>query len=203
MPPADLLSLVLSWHSVAFPLTLVAVYRYSDRSDTFRKSLDGTDALLGSLRRFLVEDLRSALEPLFQDPPKLPTPLLGPDGSTYHETTLNPLHSEEYRQTLHDFMRAKSPALVAYSDVRWAKNRWCKWARLLSWAVLLLCVWEGAALVTLAILSKLVKLNLPNSILAASCAPTILGFIVIFVCFAALLLNHDVIMDKKRDHDPN
>ncbi len=197
----DLTAMMLAGHAAAL-LPIVAVFfRYTDRTDAFQKSLAGTDSLLRALRQRIAANLAERLKAIFENPGRLASPIVGPRGDSYAERPANIVESEAYREVVKDFVDTDIDVIVAYRAVQAARDSWCRWARVISWAALLLLAWEIVALAVIGFVGKAGGVNLPRWLLWGSGVPTGLGVVVFLVAAALTARRHDDLLDHRRVHD--
>ena len=190
----DLLNLVLGVHGVVLPLSLAGLYRYSDRTTLFAKSLGDTDELLLRMRRSVATAIQDELAPVIQRAGGEPV-IVGPAG--YVERAVDPIPSDAFREAMLSFLHANTGALVDYGQVHRARNKWAAWARALSWTVLFLAAWEAFCLMVLGFVGSLLSVPIPAGTFNLSLVPTALLAMSFFGCQAALLRQHDVIHGNK------
>jgi len=184
----------LSVHALVLPFSLVALYRYSDRTTIFAKSVADTDDLLQRMRIRIVSSLDGELGTVFERADSEPR-LVTLDG--YSERSTNPVGSEVYREALRRFVDGSVGVVVDYGELFRARARWCTWARILSWAVLILAIWEFVCVSSMGLAAKVFVLELPYVLTRLSFAPTIFLVIAFFCCQAMMLRQHDLIHEKK------
>jgi hypothetical protein len=183
-----------SAHGVVFPLSLIGLYRYGDRTEFFAKAVGDSGELLVRIRGRVAEELDRELTPVFQDSDGEPS-TVGPDD--YSERGTNPIGSEAYREALFRFIEAEAGTIVDYGRTCRARRRWCSWARFLSWNVLALAFWEVLCVALFGGATTLFELQIPAHIVRWSFGPTAVLVVFFFVSQAILLRNHDVIHDSK------
>ncbi|MGD0265299.1 MAG: hypothetical protein ABSD47_10190 [Candidatus Methylomirabilota bacterium] len=184
----------LGVHGVVFPLSLVGLYRYSDRTELFTKAVGDTDELLARMRRRIAAALERDLNPVFERSEGEPS-TVRPDG--YSERPTNPIGSEAYREALFRFIEGSAEIVVDYGRASRARGAWCAWARVLSWTVLGLAFWEVLCVSLLGLLGHLFGVETPTLLVKWSFVPTAALVCLFFVCQAILLRHHDVIHDNK------
>lgn len=64
-------------------------------------------------------------------------------GNPIAQVSVNPVGSEDYNDALFDFVEGNDLLLVHYRLLLTARDRWCWWARSLSWAILVLVSLEA------------------------------------------------------------
>ena len=201
MTTEDFLDASLGVHGAILVAALAACYKYCDRSETFAKSLSGTDAVLVRLRRLITSELVNCLGPLLGNADRAPSLILDGSGATYFERPVDPTHSERFTEVLARFLETNVKAIVAYRSFLDYRDRWCFWSRFLSWSILLLVFWQVLVSVLLFSLGKVVLVRFPFWFLSGCFLPTILCM---FGCLAALALilhAHDKLLDLRREHD--
>lgn len=118
---------------------MVAFYKYGDRTETFNKSLEGTDLVLRTLRRDIAFKLALRLKPVFDGASAvIQIDLVDPAGNPITEVAVNPVGSENYNDALFDFIEGNDEHLVHYKLLLGARDKWCHWAKILSWGILVL-----------------------------------------------------------------
>ena len=190
----DLLNLVLGVHGVALPLCFAGLYRYSDRSTLFAKSVGDTDELLLRMRRTVTLAIQDELAPVVRRAGGDPQ-IVWPSG--YVERAVDPIPSDAFKEAVLRFLHARSGALVDYVEVHRARNKWIVWARALSWTVLCLSAWETLCLTVLGFVGTLLGVSIPEAAITWSLVPTVVFVAAFFCCQASLLRQHDVIHDNK------
>jgi hypothetical protein len=193
----DLISWALGAHGVILPLSFVALYRYSDRSDLFAKAVGDMEGLSDRMRAGITAALEDELNPVFEraeGEPRTVT-MVG-----YSERPTNPVGSDKYRQALRRFIDGNARALIDYVCVYHAKNTWCRWARFLGWAVLSLAFWQVVCVAILGIAGKLIMLQIPETAVKLSFLPSTLLIVLFFLCQGVLLRQHDIIYESKNQN---
>lgn len=188
----ELLKLSLGIHGVILSLALAAFYRYSDRSELFNKSVGDIDDLLARMRRGVTLALEDALGPVFESAQSEPRIVL-PTG--YSERPTSPVGSAAFQDALRHFMEANVRALVDYGLTFKARAAWSRWAKVLSWAMLALALWEALCFGILAI--NLIHQDLSDRVPKLSFTPTAGLIALFFVCQGIMLRQHDVIYENK------
>ncbi len=188
-----LCDVLLQVHGTIAASAIGAFYFYSDRTEGFISSLNGTEAVLAELRRRISAELGEQLGPVFEVPGSVPSPVLGPDGTAidrgaYVERPVNPIGSESFREALRDFIDDRANSLADYRSLVIARVGWCFWSTLLSRLLLALFVWQ-VALMSLLFLDKYGKVSLADWAVSGVC--TVTGtFFVVVVASAFVRLNH-------------
>ena len=195
METKELASWVLGVHGTIFTASLVALYRFSDRTQLFEKTVGDMDDVLARMRRRIRGALEEKLSPVFErsegDPTILPNP------PSYKERAQNPVGTETFRMALNAFLREKCEFLAHYREMLRARHRWSSWARGQSWVVLVLVVWELLCVVAFGLFGKLFGLEMPRWTLGWSFTPTGVLVVVFFLCFVICLIQHDRIHEHK------
>jgi hypothetical protein len=145
----NLIANCLTLHSVVGGTALAVFYYYSDRSDSTIGPLNSTSTVLAELRRRISNDLQTRLEPIFQSPGSVPTPLITLDGGTYIEKPVNAVGSEAFRERVREFLDSTADHLDDYRQLLAARRNWCRWSIRLSWLLIALLVWQGIVLLSL------------------------------------------------------
>ena len=201
MTHLDAITLALGIHGSTLLVAVGAYYKYGDRSEMFERSLAGTDNALRRLRRDLADRLAARLERIFAASVSVPSPLVDANGVSYKERPVNPVQSESYREGFREFIESNAQVILDYRSLLMCRDRWCRHAKLLSWAVLLLFVWQALTLAVLAIGVKLAGLALPDWAVKASVIPTIILTILCVAQVPFLLWFHDHILDSRKKYD--
>ena len=116
--PADAVAWALGAHGAVLSFSLVGLYRYSDRSSLFTKSLAGTDELLSRMRRYLATAIEDELTPIFDRAESEPQIVL-PD--VYTESPVRPVSSDAFREAIRRFVYSDADILIDYGRVRRAR----------------------------------------------------------------------------------
>ena len=116
---------------------------------------------------------------------------------TYTERPVNPVGSESYRSTIRDFVEDNANTLVDCRSLRLARDAWCFWARMLSWSILGLLLWQALITGSLALFDKVLEVTIPDSLIKLSAIPSVVGVLACLLLLPLLLKWHDVI-DKHR-----
>lgn len=187
-------------HGSILAVALAAYYKYGDRADVFSKSLQGAEALLKRLRSNISSDLARHLEPVFRSPGSLPSPILTPHESTYVEHPVNPVGSERYRESIRTFLEEAAGSIADYRSVVRACDAWCFWARVRSWAIIFLLMWQFLAVVLLFVL-MLIDNIFPDSVIYATFIPSILSGFVAMISLPFIEIHHNTIIRSRRRYD--
>ncbi|QEG17853.1 MULTISPECIES: hypothetical protein [Gimesia] len=139
---SELIELLLGIHVAVLLGSLAAFYAYSDRTDGFAASLKGNNETLRELRRKICRALEINLNPVFESPGAVPSPVLGPNGGTYVERSVNPVGSEIYRESIRDFLEDRIEFICDYHSLFNASKRWCFWTDSFRNIVLGLFCWQ-------------------------------------------------------------
>lgn len=191
---ADMLPWTIGVHGTIFTISLVGLYRYSDRTGMYSKAVGDMDSLLARMRSHVVAAFENGLQDVFlrsEGEPKT----VSIDG--YTERSTNPLGSDEFRQALNKIVEGDVDILVDYWKTYRASKTWGVWARILSWSVLILAIWEVICVAGFGLGPKLFDFTIPDPLLRWSFGPTIFLVILFFVCQVGMLNQHDVIQNSK------
>lgn len=114
------------------------------------------------------------------------------------EAAVEELRGESFQDGISDFVSTDIEELMSYRTLVHARNRWCAWARRISWAVFVLLVLQGTFTAYFAVFAKV--LNKSVSLLALLATFSLSGVIVLFcvICAGVMLYHHDQI-SKYRD----
>ncbi len=198
MTHTELVNVALSIHAPLLLAALAAYYKYGDRTELLSKSLQGTDGVLSRMRREIADELGESLRPILENPGTVPT-VVG--NETYTERPVNPVGSELYRSTIRNFVEDNSNSLLDCRSLRSARDAWCFWARILSWSILGLLLWQAIATGSLALFDKVLEFAVPDQFIKFSAIPTAVGVIASLAPLPFLLKWHDVINKYRMRHD--
>ncbi|MDR3725271.1 MAG: hypothetical protein P4K83_12410 [Terracidiphilus sp.] len=165
---------------------LGAYYKYGDRTEVVEKSLKGTrdasDALLAYLGRALSDSLSPVLSRALEDDPST-------------ESVDRALTSESFLDAVSDFANGEVAEMLQYRTLTYAKTRWSKWARRMSWGVFVLLVQEIAWTFLFVVLVKVFQI--PTGLKLSMLAFTASGLTVAhcLVCAGTMMYYHDQITD--------
>lgn len=190
----DLLTWTCGIHVAILPFALLGLHRYTDRSSYCSKFLDDTNKFLLQLRSSVTRSLDSFISPVFDRSVSEPRIITT---EFYAERQINPVGSEAYRQALRAFIDSDSGPLADYGFIFRARNRWSKWARVLSWIVLSLALWEAVCAAVFGVLGKLIGVQIPEIIAKSSFAPTAILVFSVFLCLGMMLHYNDIISKKE------
>lgn len=195
-----MLALALSVHGGLLVAAVVAFYKYGDRTDLFDKSLAGTNAVLRALRRDIAFRLASRLQPVFDGASAVvEIGLVDASGNPISEVSVNPVGSEDYNDALFDFVEGNDLSLVHYRLLLSTRDRWCWWAKSLSWAILTLMSLE-AVFGGFLLWSKLVGRIVVGRILVGTFCVTAISLLCCVVPLIFLLSAHDRISELRKHY---
>ena len=194
----DLVNLCLSYHTPVMVAVLAAYYKYGDRTEIFRKSLQGTDATLTRLRQKIAVELEKKLQPIFENSGTMSV-LLIPE--SYTERPANPVGSEVYRESIRDFLDTSSEAVGDYRTLYIARRRWCFWAKFLSWSLLVLLGWQFVVVGSIMFVDKVGGIPISDWLLKWSALPSGLVMVCCLTSLPCMLRCHDVIIDYRMRYD--
>jgi hypothetical protein len=188
-------------HGGLLVAAVFAFYKYGDRTDLFDKSLAGTNAVLRVLRRDIAFKLASRLQPVFDGASAvIEISLVDAGGNPISEVSVNPVGSENYNDALFDFVEGNDLSLVHYRLLLHTRDRWCGWAKSLSWAILILMSLE-AVFCGYLLWSKLVGHFLAGHLLVVTFCATAISFVSCLVPLIFLLCAHDKISELRKRYD--
>jgi hypothetical protein len=192
----DLVNLALSVHGSVLVATIVAYYKYGDRTEMIEKGLRGSDSVLMEMRRRISSELADALEEYFQASQSSPTITSG-QNAAYIERVTNPSQSEGFRETIRDFVESQSTLMADYRNLLSARASWCTWGRCLSWTLLVLLIAEVITVGILGFVDKLAEHTLQDWAIRWSWLPVagLVGAAILPLPF--MLLKHDIITKCK------
>ena len=201
MTHTDLVNVIVAIHGALLGGAFLAYLRYGDRTEVFKRSLEGADELLRRMRQQLVTDLGERLEEVFRDNETVPSPILRADGGTYIEQCTNPVGGERYKECVRDFVEASNEALVEYRSAFMARGSWCFWAKGLSWCIFALIVWEAIVAGSSGLLDRICSIPIPDWVLEWAGAPTAMMVAACLVAAAFCLRRHDTLQKVRLQYD--
>lgn len=187
----ELVNLALSVHGSVLLVTIVAFYKYGDRTELIEKGLRGSDSVFAEIRRRIATELVDVLEEYFQPSQSAPTITSGQDPA-YFERTTKPVQSEGFRETVRDFVENHSVVMADYRNLLNARDQWCNWARFLSWTLLALLLVEVAIVGVLGFVDKLAGYALPDWSIQWSWVPVVLFVAAAVLPLPFMLRKHDI-----------
>lgn len=198
MSPALSSGWTLGVHATILPFAMVALYRYSDRTQLFSKTVGDMDGALTRMRRRVASALQDSLRPVMEDTED-PTLLLDSSGNdvSYRSRATDAVDSERFREALLSFMDSHCESLAHFQELLRARNNWCYCARRLSWCVLALTVWQILAIAVVGLVDKLFQVTLPFCFLLLSFFPTAFLVGALFLFLALCMWHQDRIHDHK------
>ena len=188
MVHADLVNTLLTIHAAVGGTSIAIFYYYSDRSDSAIAPLNGTSSVLTELRRRITGDLQNHLDPIFQSPGAVPSPLLAPSGNAYFEKAVNPVGSEAFRESIRDFIERSGDLIDDYRSLLRARRKWCSWCARLSATLIVLIIWQIIFLFIL-FLDKSSFFSVPDAVIYLGSIATA-GLVVLCVGCVILRLCH-------------
>jgi len=197
----QLVNIILTGHGSVLLIVLAAFFKYGDSTDIFTKSLQGTESTMRLLRQRISQSLARCLSPIFENPGTDPTPIITPSEETYFERPINPVGSEVYNETIHEFIGDNNEALVDYRSLLIARNSWCFWARIISWSLTILVFWQILTIVMIFFTERILWYAIHNCVLYTSAVITTIGVIFTVTSLFPLQHHHGLIMEKRRNHD--
>lgn len=196
----DLINLALSIHSSVLVASIVAYYKYGDRTELIDRGLRGSDAVLTEMRRRIASELIDLLDEYFQASRTTPT-VTAEDDLTYAERPTNPVRSEAFRETIRDYVEGHSEVIAHYRMLLSARNSWCSWARFLSWSLLVLIEVEIVIVGALAFVDKLSAWEFPDWSIQWSWLPVALLVGTCVLPLAFMLRKHDIMTKFKIQYE--
>ena len=193
----EVLVWILGVHGLVLPLSLIGLYRYSDRRELFAKAIGDTDDLLARMRQRITTALEEKLDQVFQRAEGEPW-IVSPTG--YTERPINPLHSDAFREAVRRFVDSDIPVVVDYRQAYEARNAWSYCSRALSWTMLGLSFWEVVCVAVLGLANKVSSVTMPDTLIFLSLAPTTILIVAFFLFHVGLLHQNDVIHAKKNQY---
>lgn len=192
MSVSDALNFVLGIHGAVLVLVIAAFYRYGDRTEVLDRSLKGAEEVLEKIRKQLADELGESLSEILED-----TADIAVSFESYTELRGNPVGSEAYKNCMQEFVETALNTMIDCRAMRTARDSWCFWARILSWSIVSLLIWEVVALGILGALDKLVGIPMSERLVDLSLLPTAAGVFVAIGTLPLLLKHHDVINEFK------
>ena len=192
----DLINLALSVHGSVLLATIVAFYKYGDRTELIEKGLRGSDSVFAEIRRRIATELVDVLKGYFESSQSAPTITLGNDPA-YVERSNKLVQSEGFRETVRDFVEGHSVVMADYRNLVNARDQWCNWARFLSWTLLTLLFVEVVIVGILGFVDKLAGLALPDLSIQWSWLPVALLVAGTVLPLPFMLRKHDVMTKCK------
>lgn len=200
MSHGELVKLALSVHGSVLLATIIAFYKYGDRTELLERGLRGSDSVFAEMRRRIATELVVALEEYFQSGQVVPTITAGQDAA-YVERITNPVLSEGFREAVRDFVEGHSIVMADYRKLLSARESWCNWGRILSWALLALLVVEVLIVGILGLADKLAGHTLPNWSIQWSWLPVAVLVAAALVPLPFMLRKHDIIANCKLTYE--
>lgn len=199
MSQDQLLTAILAFHSSILVSAVVAYHKYGDRTELFQKSLDGTNSILERLLRLVSSDLEQRLAAVFavQDEPRKVVLLT----DELYDKPVSPVGSETYREAIRDFVVSSGEGLKDCFYLMKLRDAWCRWAKRLSWTMLVLVIWQVIAS-SLVWSQKIFSLNLPEWSLKVSASITGVLLIAVLVSVVVLQHHHSGVLDLRQKHGP-
>jgi len=163
---------------------LAAWYKYGDRTDLAKKSLDGTKEALEGLRAYLGRALAEAVTPTVQR-------ILAEQGDP--DAVLEELRGENFQDDVSTFVTRDLDEMVSYRTLMHERKHWSTWAQRLSWGVYTLTVVEFIFLAWFGLANKV--FGSPVSVRVAEFSFIISGIVFVFciLCAGVMLRCHDKI----------
>lgn len=196
----DLVNLALSIHGSVLLASIVAYYKYGDRTELVEKGLRGTDSTLAEMRRRIATELVDHIDEFFQSGRTVPT-ITAEDVPAYIERPTNPVRSEAFRETIREFVDGHSVVIAHYRILLLARDGWCKWGRFLSWALLLLVLVEIGIVGVLGYVDKLNGQQLPDGSIHWSWLPVALLVVTAVLPLPFMLRKHDIMTKYKIEYE--
>jgi hypothetical protein len=175
---------LLTVHGALFAGALAAWYKYGDRTDLAKKSLDGTKEALDGLRAYLGRALAEAVKPTVQR-------ILAEQGDP--DAVLEELRGENFQDDVSAFVTRDLDEMVSYKTLVRERKHWSMWAKWLSWGVYVLMAVELIFVVWFGLANKV--FNIPVSLRMAVASFVVSGIVVVFciLSLGVMLRCHDKI----------
>jgi hypothetical protein len=201
MTHTDLVNVIVAIHGALLGGAFLAYLKYGDRTEVFKRSLEGTDELLRRMRQQIVADLGERLGEVFRGNEAAPSVIIRPDGGAYTEQCTNPVGGERYKECVRDFIEGSDEALVDYRLAFTARQSWCFWAKGLSWCILALIVWEAIVAGSSGLLDRICSIPISDWVLEWAGAPTAMMVAACLVVAAFCLRRHDTLQKVRLRYD--
>jgi hypothetical protein len=174
---------LLTVHGALFAGAVAALYKYGDRTDLAKKSLDGTKEALDGLRAYLGRALAEAVKPTVQRILEQGSP----------DAVLEELRGENFQDDVSTFVTRDLDEMISYRTLVHERKHWSAWAKRLSWGVYVLMAVEFIFLAWFGLANKV--FNSPVSLRLAEFSFVISGLVVVFciLSFGVMLRCHDKI----------
>jgi len=198
MTYAELINVVLSFHSAILLVALTAYFKYGDRSQIFAKSLQGASAALEVIRKGITLELVGAIKPILRSSDSVTSTILGPDDA-YFEKAIDMLDGEEFRDGVREFVERRANSIADCRSLTIARDRWCRWAERLSKGILFLLIWQSLSFIVAG--SGKFLTTIPLSILKGSLVVSIGSVLVCLGLLVPVQSFHNRIMDLRRKYD--
>ena len=200
--PLSILDMMILAHGSAFGAGVPVVTKFCDRSESFKKALEGTNAALDALRKDIAEELSEHVAGFLSTQPPATSLILSVDGRTpYEERRANPGDSEAYRETIHKYATKRVASLGAYYGIMVARDAWSYWAQLLGWLVYGFWTWELFVVLSLIGFGKFGGYTVPNWAFVAAAMPSIIGLVTAAVALGFTMRWQDRILNERRQHE--
>jgi hypothetical protein len=177
-----------------FAGALAALYKYGDRTDLAKKSLDGTKEALDGLRAYLGRALAEAVKPTVER-------ILEEQGVLQDDGTLNvppdalleEFRGETFQDDVSAFVTRDLDEMISYKTLVHERKHWSTWAQRLSWGVYVLMAVEFIFMVWFGLANKV--FSHPVSFLIGVISFIVSGVVVVFciLSFGVMLRCHDKI----------
>ncbi|MGA8160270.1 MAG: hypothetical protein WBD32_16260 [Acidobacteriaceae bacterium] len=156
----------------------------------FSKSLDGTKAALEAVLAVIAYDLGEQLLPWVQ---RVVAEGIDPKALTAQS------FGEEFSSAISDFVNGDIDYLMGYRKLSLAKRGWTKWAKRLSWFLLLAIGWQIVCTGAIYIWSNILGHPITDRALLSSIAPSVVAVLGCLTCIVLMLYYHDQICDYRQD----
>ena len=131
MTHIELVNLALSIHGSVLLATIVAYFKYGERTELIDRGLRGTNGVFTEMRRRIVTELAEILNSFFQSRQTAPT-ISDDQEPVYLERLTNPVQSEGFRECVREYIEGNSVLIADYRSLLNARDHWCNWARFLA-----------------------------------------------------------------------
>ena len=196
MSHIELVNLALSIHGSVLLATIVAFFKYGERTELIDRGLRGTNGVFAEMRRRIVTELADVLASFFQSRQTTPT-ITDDQEPAYLEQLTNPVRSEGFRECVREYIEGNSVLIADYRSLLYARDHWCSWARFLSWTLLLLLLVELTIVGVLGLMDKLAGRTLPEWCIKWSWLPVSALVFCVALSLPIMLYKHDIMTKYK------
>lgn len=173
---------------------VAAWYKYGDRTDVAKKSLDGTKEALDQLCAYLGRALADAVKPTVQRIiTEQGTAQLDGTLSITPDAILEEFRGENFQDDVSSFVTSDLDAMISYRMLIHARNRWSAWAQRISWSVYVFLAAEFIFTIWFGLANRVFNHPLSFRIAVASFCVSGIVFAFCILCAGVMLRCHDKI----------